>query len=89
LRLGEREIEAALMTLHRFGNQSSSSLWYELAYLEAKERVKKGDNIWLLGFGSGTKCCSVVFKCIRPILGEHEKGPWGDCIHQYPILASS
>ncbi|KAK2405805.1 3-ketoacyl-CoA synthase [Trifolium repens] len=89
LRLGEREIEAALMTLHRFGNQSSSSLWYELAYLEAKERVKKGDNIWLLGIGSGTKCCSVVFKCIRPILGEYEKGPWRDCIHQYPILATS
>ncbi|GAU15506.1 hypothetical protein TSUD_45430 [Trifolium subterraneum] len=68
LKLGEREIEAALMTLHRFGNQSSSSLWYELAYLEAKERVKKGDNIWQLGMGSGPKCCSVVLKCIRPIL---------------------
>ncbi|PNX76576.1 3-ketoacyl-CoA synthase 5-like protein, partial [Trifolium pratense] len=89
LRLGERDIEAALMTLHRFGNQSSSSLWYELAYLEAKEKVKKGDNILQLGIGSGTKCCSVVLKCIRPILGEYEKGPWGDCIHQYPILAST
>ncbi|MCI28161.1 3-ketoacyl-CoA synthase 5-like, partial [Trifolium medium] len=74
------------MTLHRFGNQSSSSLWYELAYLEAKEKVKKGDNIWQLGMGSGPKCCSVVLKCIRPIFGEYEKGPWGDCIHQYPIL---
>ncbi|XP_045792180.1 3-ketoacyl-CoA synthase 5-like [Trifolium pratense] len=89
LRLGERDIEASLMTLHRFGNQSSSSLWYELAYLEAKEKVKKGDNILQLGIGSGTKCCSVVLKCIRPILGEYEKGPWGDCIHQYPILAST
>ncbi|WJX20853.1 very-long-chain 3-oxoacyl-CoA synthase [Trifolium repens] len=89
LRLGEKEIEAALMTLHRFGNQSSSSLWYELAYLEAKERVKKGDNIWQLGMGSGPKCCSVVLKCNRIILGEYEKGPWGDCIHQYPIVLAS
>lgn len=34
LKLKQEEIEAALMTLHRFGNQSSSSLWYELAYLD-------------------------------------------------------
>ncbi|CAJ1977133.1 unnamed protein product [Sphenostylis stenocarpa] len=87
LKLSERDIEPALMTLHRFGNQSSSSLWYELAYLEAKERVHKGDNVWQLGMGSGPKCNSVVFKCIRPIVGEYKKGPWADCIHQYPILA--
>ncbi|XP_058739893.1 3-ketoacyl-CoA synthase 5-like [Vicia villosa] len=86
LKLGDREIEAALMTLHRFGNQSSSSLWYELAYLEAKEKVQKGDNIWQLGFGIGLKSCSVVLKCIRPIVGESHNGPWCDCIHQYPIL---
>ncbi|KAL5069999.1 hypothetical protein RYX36_020886 [Vicia faba] len=85
LKLGERETEAAMMTLHRFGNQSSSSLWYELAYLEAKERVQKGDNIWQLGFGSGPKCCSVVLRCIRPIFGESHKEPWCDCIHRYPI----
>ncbi|XP_024980631.1 3-ketoacyl-CoA synthase 9-like [Cynara cardunculus var. scolymus] len=45
LNLDQEEIEAALMTLHRFGNQSSSSLWYELAYLEGKERVKQGDRV--------------------------------------------
>ncbi|KAK7280041.1 hypothetical protein RJT34_25103 [Clitoria ternatea] len=87
LKLSERDIEPALMTLHRFGNQSSSSLWYELAYLEAKERVHKGDKVWQLGMGSGPKCNSVVFKCIRPIVGEYKKGPWAHCIHQYPISA--
>ena len=87
LKLSERDIEPALMTLHRFGNQSSSSLWYELAHLEAKERVHKGDKVWQLGMGSGPKCNSVVLKCIRPIVGEYEKGPWADCINQYPILA--
>ncbi|EXC20873.1 3-ketoacyl-CoA synthase 5 [Morus notabilis] len=88
LRLGERDMEAALMTLHRFGNQSSSSLWYELAYLEAKERIKKGDKVWQLGMGSGPKCNSVVWKCVRPIVGESNKSPWADCIHRYPIVTS-
>ncbi|PON59997.1 Very-long-chain 3-ketoacyl-CoA synthase [Trema orientale] len=89
MRLGERDMEPALMTLHRFGNQSSSSLWYELAYLEAKERVKKGDMVWLLGMGSGPKCNSVVLKCIRPnMVGESKKGPWADCIHRYPIVSN-
>ncbi|XP_014511946.1 3-ketoacyl-CoA synthase 6-like [Vigna radiata var. radiata] len=88
LKLSERDIEPALMTLHRFGNQSSSSLWYELAYLEAKERVHKGDKVWQLGMGSGPKCNSVVFKCIRPIVGEYKKGPWADCIHGYPIITT-
>lgn len=87
LKLGDRDMEAALMTLHRFGNQSSSSLWYELAYLEAKERVNKGDKVWQLGMGSGPKCNSVVWECIRPIIGESKRGPWADCICRYPIMA--
>ncbi|GMH09069.1 hypothetical protein Nepgr_010909 [Nepenthes gracilis] len=84
LKLNEKDVEAALATLHRFGNQSSSSLWYELAYLEAKERVKKGDKVWQLGIGTGLKSTSVVWECIRPILGESKSGPWADCIDQYP-----
>lgn len=87
LKLGDREMEPALMTLQRFGNQSSSSLWYELGYLEAKERVKKGDRVWQLGMGSGPKCNSVVWECIRPIVGESKTGPWADCIARYPIVA--
>ncbi|XP_004235137.3 3-ketoacyl-CoA synthase 5-like [Solanum lycopersicum] len=85
LKLGDRDMEAALMTLHRFGNQSSASLWYELAYLEGKERVKKGDKVWQLGMGTGPKCNSVVMECIRPILGEALIGPWADTINTCPL----
>ncbi|KAK3220883.1 hypothetical protein Dsin_014853 [Dipteronia sinensis] len=87
LKLSERDIEPALMTLHRFGNQSSSSLWYELCYMEAKERVKKGDRVWQLGMGTGPKCNSVLWECLRPIVGESSISPWADCVHQYPITA--
>ncbi|KAB5525398.1 hypothetical protein DKX38_023147 [Salix brachista] len=37
-----------------------------LAYLEAKEMVKKGDEVWLLGIGTGPRCCGLVWECLRP-----------------------
>ncbi|KAL4025238.1 hypothetical protein IC575_013618 [Cucumis melo] len=86
LKLNDKDVEAALTTLHRFGNQSSSSLWYELAYLEAKERVEKGDSVWQIGMGTGPKCVSLIWECIRPISGESNNEPWADVIDRYPIL---
>ncbi|CAH9070387.1 unnamed protein product [Cuscuta europaea] len=85
LKLGEEDMEPALMTVYRYGNQSSASLWYELAYLEAKNRVKKGDKVWLLGMGTGPKCNSLVLQCIKPILSGTSKNPWDDFIHKYPV----
>ncbi|XP_042510463.1 3-ketoacyl-CoA synthase 5-like [Macadamia integrifolia] len=89
LKLEEGEMEAAMMTLHRFGNQSSASMWYELAYTEAKGKVKKRHKVWQLGMGTGPKASSVVWECERDLGGEFNKGPWFDCIHRYPIITTA
>ncbi|KAF0912548.1 hypothetical protein E2562_015245 [Oryza meyeriana var. granulata] len=84
LDLSAQHVEASRMTLHRFGNTSSSSLWYELAYIEAKGRMRRGDRVWQIGFGSGFKCNSAVWKCLRTVKTP-TGGPWDDCIHRYPV----
>ena len=85
LDLSDKHLEASKMTLHRFGNTSSSSIWYELAYLEAKGKVKRGDRIWQIAFGSGFKCNSAVWKAVRTVKKPKAKNPWLDCIDTYPV----
>ncbi|XP_058227322.1 3-ketoacyl-CoA synthase 6 [Rhododendron vialii] len=84
LQLSAEHVEASRMALHRFGNTSSSSLWYELNYIEAKGRMKKGDRVWQIAFGSGFKCNSAVWKCNRTVRTPSD-GPWQDCIDKYPV----
>ncbi|XP_064998967.1 3-ketoacyl-CoA synthase 6-like [Musa acuminata AAA Group] len=84
LRLSAAHVEASRMALHRFGNTSSSSLWYELAYIEAKGRMRRGDRVWMIGFGSGFKCNSAVWRSLRTVATPVD-GPWSDCIHRYPV----
>ncbi|XP_027181337.1 3-ketoacyl-CoA synthase 10 [Coffea eugenioides] len=83
LELSEKNMETSRATLHRFGNTSSSSIWYELAYLEAKERIKRGDRVWQISFGSGFKCNSAVWRSLRRV-GSPSRNPWLDCIDRYP-----
>lgn len=85
LQLSTEHVEASRMTLHRFGNTSSSSLWYELSYIESKGRMKKGERVWQIAFGSGFKCNSAVWKCNRNIKTPIEDSPWADCIDRYPV----
>lgn len=84
LALSDRDVEASRMTLHRFGNTSSSSVWYELSYIESKGRMKRGDRVWQIAFGSGFKCNSAVWKCVRSIETPSDS-PWMDCIDKYPV----
>ncbi|XP_021741629.1 3-ketoacyl-CoA synthase 11-like [Chenopodium quinoa] len=85
LQLSEWHMEPSRMTLYRFGNTSSSSLWYELAYSEAKGRMRKGDRVWQIAFGSGFKCNSAVWKALRTVNPAKEKNPWMDEIHKFPV----
>ncbi|KAI5062576.1 hypothetical protein GOP47_0023115 [Adiantum capillus-veneris] len=89
LKLQPDHVEASRMTLHKFANTSSSSIWYELAYLEAKGRIKPGHKVWQIAFGSGFKCNSAVWQALPSITTACKKGahnnPWVEYLTQYPI----
>ncbi|GLJ18594.1 hypothetical protein SUGI_0331130 [Cryptomeria japonica] len=83
LRLSEYDLEPSRMALFRFGNTSTSGIWYEMAYLEAKRRLKVGDRVLQIALGSGFKCNTAVWEVLQdthPL----ETTVWDDCIHRYP-----
>ncbi|KAI5010360.1 hypothetical protein ZWY2020_012497 [Hordeum vulgare] len=87
LNLSDKQVEASRMTLHRFGNQLSASVWYELAYIEAKCEMKKGNKVLMIGFGAGYECNTLGWVCIQP--SSNMDGPWANCIYHYPMDVSN
>ena len=89
LDLSAWHMEPSRMTLYRWGNTSSSSLWYELAYTEAKGRVRRGHRVCQIAFGSGFKCNSAVWRALRTIDPAKESAaagnPWVEEIHRFPV----
>ncbi len=80
LSLSDADVEASRATLYRYGNTSSSSVWYELAYHEEHRAVKRGSVVWQVAFGSGFKCNSAVWTALkgcekrRHVFDAHEPG---------------
>jgi 3-ketoacyl-CoA synthase len=72
LGLGRGMVEASRAALFRFGNTSSCSVWYELAYLESFDGgLRRGAKVWQVAFGSGFKCNSAVLVANRRVADAH------------------
>ncbi|GFR42579.1 hypothetical protein Agub_g3506 [Astrephomene gubernaculifera] len=71
LQLTTEMVEPSRAALYRYGNVSSSSIWYVLAYLETFQGMRRGDRIWQMGFGSGFKCNSAVWRANRTFKQAH------------------
>jgi len=65
LSLTQSLVEPSRAGLYRFGNISSSSIWYVLAYIESYKGLNRGERVWQMGFGSGFKCNSAVWRVNR------------------------
>lgn len=57
---------------------------YELNYIESKGQMRRGNRVWQIGFGSGFKCNSAIWKCLRTVKTPVD-GPWEECVDRYPV----
>ncbi len=71
LDLSQEKMAPSANALHWYGNTSSSTVWYSFAFIESLQGVLKGQQVWQIGFGSGFKCNSAVWRALRPIKRPH------------------
>lgn len=72
LKLSDYDILPSRYVLWRYGNTSSASVWYELKFAEDDGRMRRGDRVWQIAFGSGFKCNSAVWECLRNVKARPE-----------------
>jgi len=84
LQLPPHYLEPSRLSLYKFGNTSSASIWYELQIIAEQgntcgvdreggamppkgmeRKLRRGDRVWQIAFGSGFKCNSAVWQCLR------------------------
>lgn len=63
MKLGEK-VKPSRAALYGFGNTSSASPWYELEFIENTCKLKQGQTVFQIAFGSGFKCNSILWKCL-------------------------
>jgi len=89
LKLSDEQARPSRQALAHFGNTSSSSIWYEFAWSEHHGRIKPGDKIWQIGFGSGFKCNSAIWVARKHCGGQHPAWMADDASGLDPTLALS
>lgn len=67
LGLTKEYVEPSRAALYRYGNVSSSSIWYVLSFIEHFRGVAAGDRVLQIAFGSGFKCNSAVWVANRRV----------------------
>ncbi|GLC50089.1 hypothetical protein PLESTB_000341000 [Pleodorina starrii] len=72
LRLDDTKLAPSRAVLHDFGNVSSSTTWYTLAFVETTAGLKAGERVMQVGVGSGIKCGVNVWKALRDVREVHE-----------------
>ena len=65
LKLTDTHVEPSREVLRKYGNTSSSSIWYELAWLEDNGRIAPGDLTLQVALGSGFKCNTAVWLALK------------------------
>lgn len=65
LGLADHHMLASRQTLYDWGNTSSSSIWYEMEWLERFGNMRRGDKALQITFGSGFKCNSAVWRVLQ------------------------
>jgi 3-ketoacyl-CoA synthase len=65
LQLSDTHVEASRYALMKYGNTSSSSIWYECDYTRKEMSLKRGQRLLQVAFGSGFKCNTAVWLCLN------------------------